>query len=253
MSKAIVLLVLTFSLLSSAFSAKLDKRSSCELGTNGLPQLGPQIVVIYDLSEPYPQVVIRNILTRLQSELSEVSPQTRLTLFIFDRSNAFHTSIPIDSFCLAGKYSSFDPFAPNRNILTRRRQAEIKRLESFLLDNNPREATAGSPIVNAFVSAVTSQNVVTVATEIKAFLISDLVEYSNVANFYDNYLNVAGAKSLARRVNETMPELQKVSNVTFLYVKREKYVKIQNDFLVLFWSELMALRGAKSTTFVSIH
>jgi len=253
MIKIGIMLFLVLAPLSDVVSAKFDRGSSCELGANGLPKIGPQIAVVYDLSEPYPAVVIRNILTRLQSELSDVTPQTRLTLFVFDRSSAFHTSIPLDSFCLAGKYSSFDPLAPNINIQARRRQAEIKRLEKFLLDYNPQHATTGSPIVNAFVSAVTSQNLLTVATEIKAFLISDLVEYSDMANFYEEHLTVARAKSLAKSVSARIPELGKVSNVTFLYVKRERYGKVQNDSLVLFWSELMALRNARSTTFVSIQ
>jgi hypothetical protein len=253
MIKLFTTLLLLLAPVTATVSGKLDRESFCVLGANGLPKPGPQIVLVYDLSEPYPAVVIRNILTRLQSEVSDVRPQTRLTLFVFDRASAFHTSVPVDSFCLAGKYSTFDPFAPNVNILARRRQAEIKRLEKFLLDNNPQESTTGSPILSAFVSAVNSQNVLTSATDIKAFLISDLVEYSNVANFYDEKLTVARAKSLAKSVSEGTPDLGQVSNVTFLYVKRERYIKMQNDSLVLFWSELMSLRNAKSTTFISIQ
>ena len=235
------------------FASRVDKQSLCSIQSNGLPEPGPQIILIYDLSEPYPIEILRNVLIKLQSELSGVEPNTRLTLFIFDRLTAFHTSLPVDSFCLTGTYSSFDLLAPNKNILMRRRKAEVKRLEDFLQKNNPRQATQGSPIINALVSAATSQTVVTVATDIKIFLISDLIEYSATANFHSDFLTPTRARAIAEKVSANMPDLNKISNITFLYVKREKYIKMQNESLPLFWSELMSRRKIKSISFEAIQ
>lgn len=253
MWKYAVVFFLTAISLESVFASRVDKQSMCSMQSNGLPEAGPQIIIIYDLSEPYPIEIVRNVTIKLKSELSGTKPKTRLTLFIFDRSTAFHTSIPVDSFCLTGTYSSFDLLAPNINILKRRRKAESKRLEEFLQENNPLQATQGSPIINALVSAATSQTVVTVATDIKIFLISDLIEYSATANFYSEALTPTRAKLIAEKVSANMPDLDKISNITFLYVKREKYIKMQNESLLLFWSELMSRRKIQSISFEAIQ
>lgn len=253
MWKYAIVFFLTAIPLESVFASRVDKQSMCSMQSNGLPEPGPQIIIIYDLSEPYPIEIVKNVTIKLQSELSGTKPKTRLTLFIFDRSTAFHTSIPVDSFCLTGTYSSFDLLAPNINILKRRRKAESKRLEEFLQGNNPLQATQGSPIINALVSAATSQTVVTVATDIKIFLISDLIEYSATANFYSEALTPTRAKLIAEKVSANMPDLDKISNITFLYVKREKYIKMQNESLPLFWSELMSRRKIRSISFEAIQ
>jgi len=248
--------------LSSVWPAKVDKGSLCQLQPNGLPIPGPQVVLVYDITEPYPEAVLRNLATRLTLEIGSVKPGTRLTLFIFDRAKAFHTSIPLDSFCLAGHYKGLDLItAPNKNLLKKRRLAEIERLETFLQENNPRVATLGSPIIDALFSAVTSQNINTVATEIKIFLVSDLLEYSPYANFYKEKLTVNRAKDRAERIAEnvrnSVPELSKilskVSDITFLYVKREKDKSIQNELLVYFWTELLSSLQVKNRSFESIQ
>jgi len=251
--KFFAILFLSFAVGGTATAAKIDKQSLCELESNGLPKRGPQIVVVYDLSDPYPQEVLQNLITRLNVELGGSKPESRLTLFVFDHSKAFHASVPVDSLCLAGDYSRFNILAPNKNILSKRKRQESSRVEAFLNEYNPKASTVGSPIVDAFISAVTSQTVTTVAEEISVFVISDLVEYSHYANLHDTPISASQASRLAETIAIRIPNFKNISKLTFLYVKRERYRAVQNKALELFWRSLMDSRGIKSISFESIQ
>jgi len=227
--------------LSFGVFGKNDPTTYCELDRQGGNLTSRHTAIIFDLTDPYNSRQIKNIVEWVNNYASKLNTGERLNFFSFDKSNGFHTSVVSDSFCVAGN----PPWITAPRTIKIQKKKEEERILKFFIENNPKSGTAGSPIIDAVVSASRSQIFKSLSTEFHLILISDLVEYSDFFKLSNSPLSYDAIDSLVDKVDRSFKFPLSNSEVTILFVQRESYRQVQSgEALELLWRRLFKKFGA---------
>jgi len=239
--KIIFCISLLFLIYSADSNAKIDKSTWCENNTN--EQKKQHLAVLYDRTERYDPELIVNIKAALLEEKEKLEDGTLVSFFSFDKTNGFHASAYIDTFCVIGKPSKF---LSNRFLVKAQKKKEDKRISDFIETQNPSTGTNGSPIADAIISLSRSQQLSTTTSDLKIIIISDLVENSEAVRLNNTKLSNTDASRFSEILSEGKRLPLKTSFIVF-YVQRKNYSIVQGgDSLELMWRKFFKNIGTHS-------
>ncbi|MGO9547214.1 MAG: hypothetical protein ACLPPF_20770 [Rhodomicrobium sp.] len=196
-------------------------------------------IVIIDKTDPFSpaqQAIIREKLLQIKEGIAQYS---RLSIHILwnEKELAAGNRQLMFSLCNPGQRKDANRFYENPGMI----QANYDKTFRIQFDNilagllQPGTA-AFSPIADTFFGAIEAEEAVKNAKKKRIILISDLLEYTKDANFYDPKL--VSWEKLKARMSADSPACLRDTTVEVIAVTRDKKFQLQNTLLKDAWRKL---------------